>query len=140
MSASTAICIGSFTLPEIALLDKLERLAQAHPAEIMGEHGIGIRRQSVPEFFDSFRSLFQPDQMSIWILIPELVICDHGKAIPQGLRKDNVVLIHDWKVSSGREFIQGVSLHRLQIFKDLSSLQALAAEFSGYAGKFAAVF
>jgi hypothetical protein len=42
-------------------------------------------------------------------LIPKLVIGDHGKSIPQGFRKDNVVLIHGWKVSSGHGLIQGVS-------------------------------
>jgi hypothetical protein len=104
-------------------LDKFERLTQAHPAKIMGEHRIGVRRQPVPEFFDSFRRLLQSDQMSVWILIPKLVIGDHGKSIPQGLRKDNVVLIHGWKVSSGHGFIQGVSQQSIA----LANRQDLAA-------------
>jgi hypothetical protein len=85
------------TLSEISLLDKFQRLTQAHPAEIVGEHRIGIRGQPIPEFFDSLRSLLQSDQMRFWILIPKLMIGDHGKPIPQRLRKDNVVLIHGGK-------------------------------------------
>jgi hypothetical protein len=117
MSASTAICIGSFTLPEITFLDKFERLTQAHPAEIMDEHRIGVRRQFVPQLFDPFRSLLQSGQMSVWILIPKLVIGDRGKSIPQGFRKDNVVLIHGWKVSSGHGLIQGVSQQSADLTK-----------------------
>ena len=90
------------TLPEITFLDKFERFTQAHSAEIVDEHRIGIRGQAVPELFDPFGSLLQSGQMGVWILIPKLMIGDHGKPIPQCLREDKVVLIHGCKVSSGR--------------------------------------
>ena len=97
------------TLSQITFLDKFERFTQAHPAEIVDEHRIGIRRQSVPELFDPFRSLLQSCQVSVWILISKLMIGDNGKPIPQCLREYNVVLIHGCKVSPGRGCIQGVS-------------------------------
>jgi hypothetical protein len=75
----------------------------------MGKHGIGVRGQSAPEFFDPFRSLLQPGQMSGWILISKLMIGDHGQSIPQRFCEDNVILIHGCKVSPGRWCFQGVS-------------------------------
>src|SRR4029077_4714731 len=77
--------------------------------EIVGEHRVSICWQSVPEFFDLFRSFFQFCQMSVWILVSKLMIRDHGKSISQRLRKDNVILVHGCKVSPGRGCIQGVS-------------------------------
>ena len=102
-------------LTEITLLDKFERFAQAHPAEIVSEHWISICWQFVPELLDSFRSLLQFGQMSAWILVSKLLIGDHGKSIPQRLREDNVILVHGWKVSPGRYCIQGVSLRDMGI-------------------------
>ena len=63
----------------------------------------------VSELFDPFRSLPQPYQMSLWILLSKLMIGDNGKSILQRLREDNVILIHGSKVSPGHGRIQGVS-------------------------------
>ena len=104
-------------LTEVTLLDKFERFAQAHPAEIVSEHWISICWQSVPELLDPFRSLLQFGQMNAWILVSKLMIGDHGKSIPQCPREDNVILVHGWKVSPGRHCIQGVSLLRGQDIK-----------------------
>jgi hypothetical protein len=94
---------------EIAFLDKFERFAQAHSVKVVDEHGIGVRRQSFPELFDPFGSLFQFDQVGVWILISKLMVGDSSEPIPQRLREYNVVLIHGCKVSPVRGCIQGVS-------------------------------
>jgi hypothetical protein len=74
-------------LTEITLLNKFERLTQAHPAEIVNQHRIGIGRQSASELFDSLGCLLQSRQVSGWILISKLMIGDNGQPIPQRLRE-----------------------------------------------------
>jgi hypothetical protein len=121
-------------LIEVTLLDKFERFAQAHPIEIVGKHWISIGWQSVAELLDPFRSLLQFGQMSAWILLSKLVIGDHGKSIPQRLRKDNVILVHGWKVSPGRRRIQGVSLWEQYCPatpKDFAAENVAGAQFLG---------
>ena len=75
----------------------------------MNEHRISVCWKPISELFDPFRSSPESYQMSLWILVSKLMIGDDGQPILQRLREDNVILIHDRKVSPGRGRIQGVS-------------------------------
>ena len=87
MSASTAICIGRLTLAEIVILNKFERLTQAHSAKIVDEHRIGIRRQTC---FGVVRSVQKPASIlrsERLDLVSKLMIGDDSQPVPQCLRE-----------------------------------------------------
>jgi hypothetical protein len=96
-------------LSQIPLLDEFERLAQAHPAQVVIEHWICISRELGSQLLDAFGRLLQTGKVRLWILVAERLIGDYGKSVSQCFREREIVLIHCWKVSPGRARVQHVS-------------------------------